>query len=441
MENPIVSSLVSIIAYAPVVLYTESLRVQHAMAVSILRPCSVAPAITGCVKDLHRLWYLDDTQLLGNFEDERAACAVSVKHGSSFTLQNQTVLQLAGMLRGKMMGESRAITPYQPSVGEGFQTRRETIVSLNFVLPHESGSGRRGFSWLQGVCWGLTALEFVCPIVLAAYMALRSDIAGVVLMMCISLSVLILAILHYLTHPLISNQSEISKVCKNPIQGASTLDVHVIADHWNDKHLNVVCGYTSHLHALTNIPMAVSRPGLFLWASRSLAAVLFAQAASLASLVGNSENAWLSLSWLSVYLLMMLPPWILKAYRSELDYKCHTASLTKIPPIRFSGRRAALVFISRLPSSKQAHVDSWTWANVFTPDNERRRIWQAHVDSLDLVSFKRNPDIDQQDSSEELNAEYLKCKDWLKEASAAYHHPEVLPSLLSYNKSVGLKKA
>ncbi|KAI4231435.1 MAG: hypothetical protein LQ349_005612 [Xanthoria aureola] len=448
MENPVLSSILTSTAYAPIVLFTESLRVQRTMVASILTPRSIAPAITGCAKDFHRLWHLDDGQLLGNFTDERAASATSVKHGSNFPLQNQTALQLAGVLRrdrgGAAAGGGAMIVPYEPAVGESFQVRRETVLHLSFVIPHhQERRGREGSGWLLAICWTVTVLEFAAPIVLAAYMVLWRHYTGVFLMTSISLSVLILAVLRCTTHPVMANQSEMAQFRKDPVAGLAKLDVHVVADHWNDRNLNVVCGYTSHLHALTNIPLQVSRPRVLLWAGRGLAVVMLLQAASLASLIGEKNNAWLSLSWLALYLCMLAPPWLLNAYDPEAASEHCTATLTKVPPIHFSCRRAALVFISRLPSSSQAHVDKWAWTNVFMPDNPRRKLWQDQVDEFDLLTFEEKlPAVhhgrQEQLPSKENDPEYLKSKTLLREASAAYHHPQVLQPLLAYKKCVGL---
>ncbi|KAL9034822.1 MAG: hypothetical protein Q9180_005196 [Flavoplaca navasiana] len=441
MDNSVLSSILITAAYAPIVLFTESLRVQRTMVASILTSRSIAPAITGCAKDFHRLWHLDDAQLLGNFADERAASVTSVKHGSNFPLQNQTVLQLAGLLR-RDMGMTRAITPYEPAAEKSFQTRRETLVHLSFAIPHKEVCAKGGYSWLEAVCWTITVLEFAVPIALAVYMAVWHHFTGIFLMTALSLSVMILAVLRSLTHPIIANQSEISKYCDDDAKGLSTLDAHVIADHWNDRHLNVICGYTSHLHALTNIPLQVNRPRLLLWAGRGLAIVLLIQVASLASLIGDKSNAWLSLSWLAIYIVMLAPPWILNAYRPELAHESYTATLTKVPPIRFSCRRAALVFISRLPNSSQAHVEKWAWTNVFMPDNERRKLWQAQVDELDLLTLEsKDSGTEKQHQFKKDDPEYLKSKTLLREASAVYHHPEVLQPLLAYRRSIGLGTA
>ena len=405
--------------------------------ISILSPCSIAPAITGCVKDLYRLWALDDVQLFGNFEDERAACVASVKHGSSFPLHNQTVLQFAGLLRGKSCA-SAAVVPYTPVMGEGFRSRRETIVNLSFVLPHEAGSGGRGFCWLQYVCWAVTLVEVVAPLVIAVYMTIWGEVTGVILMKGFSLSVLILAVLRFFTQPIIANQDEISKFRKDTVKGLSTLDIHIIATNWNAKHLDVVCGYSKHLHALTNISMAINRPGLLRGASLGLAVVLLVQAASLASLIGNKGDAWLSLIWLAMYISMSIPPYVLNSYRSKSTCKSHMDTLIKVPPIRFSGRRTALVFISLLPIARKAHIPDWAWMDGFIPDNERRRIWTSQVESLDPVTLEYKSSKYGQISSETINAVDQKVKDILREANAAYHHPRVLQPLLSYKTAVGL---
>ena len=437
MDNPIFSSLSTIAVYAPVVLFTESLRVQRAMVTSVLSPCSIAPAITGCVKDLYRLWSLDDVQLFGNFEDERAACVASIQHGNIFPLHNQTVLQLAGLLKGKFCA-ANAVVPYTPAIGGGFSPRRETVVNLSFVLPHEAGSGGRGFCWLQGVCWAVTLVEVVAPLIIAVYMTIWGEVTGVVLMTGFSLSVLILAILRFFTQPIIANQDEISKFRKDAVNGLSTLDIHIIATNWNTKHLDVVCGYSKHLHALTNMSMAINRPGLLRGASMGLVVVLLVQAASLASLIGNKDNAWLCLTWLAMYISMSIPPQVFNSYRSKSIYKSHTDTLIKVPSIRFSGRRTALVFISLLPIARRADVPDWAWMDGFIPDNERRRIWTAQVESLDPVTLEYKSSKYGQTSSETTNAVCQKVKDIVREANAAYHHPRVLQPLLSYKTAVGL---
>jgi len=77
--------------------------------------------------------------------------------------------------------------------------------------------------------------------------------------------------------------------------------------------------------------------------------------------------------------------------------------------------------------------------NVFMPDNERRRAWKAQVESLNPVTLEPTSSVHGEDLSEKTQAEYLKSRDLVEEASAAYHHPQVLQALLAFKASVGLE--
>ena len=96
MHSLILSSIFDIAVYAPIALFAETLCVQHALVASILSIRSIAPGITGCVKDLRRLWHLDHAQLLAHFVDRvRRLCQAR----QLLSLHNQTVLLLASALR------------------------------------------------------------------------------------------------------------------------------------------------------------------------------------------------------------------------------------------------------------------------------------------------------------------------------------------------------
>ena len=404
------------------------------MVSSILSPSSIAPVTTGCIKDLHHLWEMDPVQLFGNFEDERTANVASVRHGNSFPLHNRTLLTLAKILKKKPRPE---IVPYTQALKES-QMRRETVVNLSFVLPHQNAFPRSNLGWLQAACWSVTLVEILGPIAIAVWMVLNNTITGAILMVAISTSVLILATLRCCTQPIVANQAKTAK-CRSIIEfGKSELDIHLIADAWNDKHLNVVCGYSSHLHALTNIPVAISHPTLLLWSGRILAAVLLIQAASLASLTGQKGYSWVSLTWLGIYIVMLLPPWVLRSYFPETTWMAHTAELKTIPPIQFSCRRSALIFISLLPVSVRPQVDRWAWLDVFAPDNERRRDWTSQVEVMDLLTLESKRWEKAEKLSESEEAARLMLRELVEEASAAYHHPMVLQPLLAFKAAVGL---
>jgi hypothetical protein len=86
--------------------------------------------------------------------------------------------------------------------------------------------------------------------------------------------------------------------------GAAT-DIHVVASDWNASQMDVLVGYSSQLHALTNIPARANRPKTLTVISRILGATLLMQAALLTKLVnGKPPEAWVSVICLAVYLAM-----------------------------------------------------------------------------------------------------------------------------------------
>ncbi len=429
----VTSQRISVLAYAPIALFAESLRVQFAMASSIITRSSVAPAMTGCVKDLLFLWEMNESHLLGNFDDRDVANVTSVRHGNSFRLHNQAVLLLSQVCGRKA---NQKIIPYRPDIGE-LAIRRETIVNLSFVLPHNNlNNMKRVSSRLELLCFLITFIEFGVPIAIAVEMALNGIIVGVVLMLCLSFSVAALTVLRLFTSSIIANRDAIAR----DVQEASpTLDIHVIARHWNDTHLDVVCGYTSHLHALTNIQMVVDRFPLLRWVSRFIAVILVIQAAILASLLGTKDNSWIALLWMAIYLYMLIPPYLLKHYSPDSLYQKHSAELIKIQPIHFFGRRAALLFISMLPVTPRADVDRWAWMDVFMPDSDRRRRWRAHVEAQNIVTGKSTYCSLGKQLSVEDEKNGLIAKTAVEQASAAYNHPEILKYLLAYSSRLGKK--
>ena len=434
---PAATHMMNILAYAPIALFAESLRVQHAMALSILTRNSIAPAMTGCIKDLQFLWEMNDTQLFGSFDERDTAHVASVRHGNTFRLQNQAVLIL-GQILGRRCGAR--IVPYTPGIGE-FTTRRETVLNLTFVLPNAAAVNGETvkFGQLECLCILVSVVEVGAAILIAVCMAINEAIVGMILMLCISLAVVGLGVLRYFTSPIIANQSAIARDLQDM---SPTLDTHVIARHWNDTHLDVVCGYTSHLHALTNIPMVIDRSPLLRWISRMVAVILVIQAASLASLLGTKENTWISLVWITLYLFMLLPPRLLGHYAPDLPHKKHSATVTRIPPICFSCRKAALLFVTLLPVSKRSDIDRWAWMDVYLPDNDRRRRWRDQVEAQDIASGKSiysnnvKETLSEKDGEDDMRAIVA-----LQEADTAYNHPQVLQPLLAYLSSLGGKYA
>jgi hypothetical protein len=116
-----VKQLQSIIVYAPVPLFAESLRVRKALVSAILTHHSVSPCLTGCIKDLERLWEIDDFELLGQFEDSPTKVVTSLRHGNTFQLANKAILdgcKLTGrksstLAPGSHLWQSLLTAPYK----------------------------------------------------------------------------------------------------------------------------------------------------------------------------------------------------------------------------------------------------------------------------------------------------------------------------------------
>ena len=429
---PAATEILNVFAYAPMALFAESLRVQHAMASSILTRSSITPAMTGCIKDLHFLWDMNDTQLLGSFDERDTSHVASVRHGNTFRLQNQAVLILSQICGRK---NCKKILPYTPGIVEGFPKRRETILNLSFVLPNAAPNGKTvRFSRLECICLLTSVFEVGFAIAIAVGMALHHKVVGVILMICFSLSEMMLGVLRYFTSLVIANQEAIAK---DLLESSPRLDAHIIARHWNDSKLDVVCGYNKHIHALTNIPMVVDQMLLLRWTSRAIAFILIVQAASLASLVGAKGDAWISIAWTALYIFMLVPPQLLKRYASELPLEKHSAVVTRVPPIRFSGRRAALLFITLLPVSERIDVDRWAWMNVFMPDNDRRKRWREQVEDIAFEKSTCSKIGDNASTKDGDDDRIVRAA--VQEAYTAYHHPQVLQSVLVFKSRLGIE--
>jgi len=149
------------------------------------------------------------------------------------------------------------------------------------------------------------------------------------------------------------------------------LDIHVITNNWNSSRLDVVCGLSKQVHSLTNIPIRVNKLHLIKWSCRLVALVLTVQVAALASVFGTKSQEWASITWLGMYLLMLLPSRIQQVSPSKELLKKYNTTIIQVASVHFSGRRSALAFIAMLLVSPQ--VDRWAWLDVFMPDNQRRR--------------------------------------------------------------------
>ncbi|KAK9793520.1 hypothetical protein SCARD494_06104 [Seiridium cardinale] len=116
-----------------------------------------------------------------------------------------------------------------------------------------------------------------------------------------------LVIIRMAVVPVFANRSAIAKDSQIKASGGAALDVHVNTSDWNSDSIDVICGDSSQLHSLTNIPMRLKNYHFATWAFRIPALILIVQAATLASLLGCGTGDVLGPGiWLTLYLAMRL---------------------------------------------------------------------------------------------------------------------------------------
>jgi hypothetical protein len=183
-----------------------------------------------------------------------------------------------------------------------------------------------------------------------------------------------------------ANKAAIKKDTSLTASGGAVVDVHTVVEDWNASDMDVIVGYSSQLHALTNIPIRIKRWRVALWISRFMGLILIVQATILGSLLGSlTVQVWGSIIWLVCYLFMLVPSFLLSAKNPDMLFETQPSEVRRLPPINFIGRKAALVFIATLPGVKQGFgVGRWDWVDAFIPNNQRRRDWLSEMSARGL---------------------------------------------------------
>ncbi|GAD99158.1 hypothetical protein PVAR5_7865 [Paecilomyces variotii No. 5] len=370
--------ILNLLSYAPISLYAENLRMMSALIRSICGRVCIQSPVTGCIKDLMVLWNMRPQDV---FEyptfGQSIRQVVSLRHGNTFLLVNSAVLDQAGFT-------GRGVVPPGPQLTSAANpdAKRPTVLNITFLVPRREGlSIPRCAHWPTYV---ITAGEIAILTLIAAILAAEGFYLGTILLTCLIANTALLSALQECSQPIIANQSSIKHDTKAMVAGGAALDVHIIATNWNTSELDVLVGYSSQLHALTNIPMRMDSPRLLRWIARLLAVCLVIQAAILTALAGGNgddndhsrNQGWATVVWLVFYLLLWVPPRLFKAQLDDSILDTQPVSLRRLPSITCNGRRDALSFIAALPASLRTGVGRWDWADVFIPPNARRKEWE-----------------------------------------------------------------
>ena len=360
------SQIFRAVSFLPIAVFAENLRVQPALLSCLCSKSAAAIPLTGCIKDLSQLWFLNFEELFGGFHTGWQPLVSSVRNGNSFSLANRGFLKLAGLLE----------EPQQKHPSQKFA--RPVTVGLTFVLPtvSSSTSASSTYFWLRH-CFNMINLTLhLGLVVLLGFFGLY---LGSLLMACMAILDILQMVLRHATSAIFSLPRNMDGDAL-PMSAKDPIDVHVIAQTTNASHVDVLVGYSIQLHALTNIGIQPSRPRLIKWVVRTIDAILVVQAAVLTCLSSGNFPLNQSVSsaiWLSCYLFMLLTASSLNKNAGDLFLENQPGCTMKVPTITFSKRTAALAFISMLPVDQKKGIDH-QWMDGYIPDNQRRKdLWRS----------------------------------------------------------------
>lgn len=357
------ASLAAFVSYLPIALYAESLKLGSVLVCAISNETTVPRPTTGCVKDITRIWNLSPHALLGGFSGHGPVVA-SRRHGNTFPLVNKTVLEGAGLI-----GRSRDEVHIDDTVP------RPTTVHITFAYLRTAPS-RSKHLYLRRL---ILSLEIGTLIALSILLFEAKMAVGALLLDCIAANLLLLWIIQDFTSLIYANAQALAKDMQQTTARGAATDVHVIVQDWNASAMDVIIGYSSQLHALTNISVRIRRWKVVKWTTRALIVVLTIQAALLGSLIGRSDKEVLGGAvWLCCYFILQIPPTVLQRLHPDAMLNGQSTTLERIPPLVFSGRRVALAFIGSLPMT-DSRAGDWDWLEGFMPRNERRKQWEAEL--------------------------------------------------------------
>lgn len=421
-DSTLHSSFMKIISYLPIALYAESLRVRRTLIRSVSTPSSVAPALTGCVRDLEELWETTASDLFEDFGKTKTYNVASLRHGNSFQLANRGLLEVAGLISSYKRHADHA------QILQDGDIRRHTTVHVSFVTPVAlSGitDETEPPSWLPGACQAVVMLEILLGISVGAAMGAFGVWDGSVLMGCVVVNAIVLLFLQRRTSLIFAKLNDLKNDKKRTVADGAALDIHVVSESWNSCHLDVLAGYSSQLHGLTNLPVWTTCSWTIPVTSRILSVVLLIQAAVLASLVGASGvDAVVPMVWLAVYTLTLIPPAVIHRKYPNAVLAPQLTTVHSAGTLHFRSRLSALAFIAMLPVTSK--VPRWDWLDVFMPNNKRRQEWQDDLESNGVIcGGGSNPRI--------ISAA---ARTHLEEAMAAYRSPRLSKYLSAYKQTV-----
>ena len=363
------SNVAMIVSYFPLGLYAESLRFNSALISAIGSNLAIPMPITGSIKDLGRIWHLSPSDVLSDFRPYGGSSVASLRHGNTFPLVNKALLKRASIIGRRPPNNDSNDTELHPRV---------VRLHITYIMPTTSQSR---LSYAVILSQIITAAEILALVAISTWLFIYGLTIGAVLLLCLAVNTVLLLLLQHSTSLIFANKAAVEKDTSLTAAGGAALDVHTVVEDWNASDMDVIVGYSSQLHALTNIPIRIKRWKAVLWISRFMGLVLIVQASILASLLGSpTVQVWGSVIWLACYLFMLVASFLVSVKNPDMLFEGQPSEVRRMPPINLIGRRAALVFIATLPGIEQRFgVGRWDWMDAFMPNNQRRKEWLAEI--------------------------------------------------------------
>ena len=374
IDHALLTNARRLMSYLPIALYAESIRLNSALVYALGSNLALPLPLTGCVKDLDRIWHLSPQDITSDPRPYGRSSVASLRHGNSFPLANKAILDQASIT-------GRQIYLKEPKKTEPLA--RPVTLHVTYILPVESESSLSHPFWLSRM---IAATELFLLAGASSLCFASGLTTAAILLLCLLINTAFLLSIQHLTTMAFANMVAIEKDRRLTAAHGAALDVHVVVEDWNASNVDVITGYSSVLHALTNIPVQVDKWQTVRWIIRLIGIILIVQAAVLTSLIGSpTEQAWGSICWLASYLLMLVSTYFVSVKYPDMLLSALPVKVTRLEPITFSGRKAALIFIATMLGINCKYgVGRWDWMDGFMPNNERRKKWLSEVKIAEL---------------------------------------------------------
>ncbi|KAF3209578.1 hypothetical protein TWF106_010932 [Orbilia oligospora] len=414
------------LSYAPLALYADSLRVNSALISVIGSKLAIPTPITGCVKDLSRIWSISSLEILSNYSSSSGTSVSSVRHGNAFPLMNEALLKhLAYIGRGDLNEDSRDPEPnYQ-----------KATVHITYLTPTTS-TPKHSLLPIFSLSWIITGAEILALLSICIVLFFNGLVLGAIPMCCLTANKILLLILRQCTGLVFANKAALEKDKSATVAGGAALDAHIITRNWSAPDIDVIVGYSSQLHSLTNIPIRISGWKRVRYMSRLMILILIIQATTLAGLFNTkSKDVWGSIVWMGCYLIMLIPPSLMSHLSPDMLLESQPSVAKRLPPIDFRSRKAALVFIGTLPGiERRFEVGRWDYMDPFIPNNPRRNRWLAEVTNR-LAGGNPGDTNVSSGSGTDISKE---CKDILEQVGTARDRIDYKVAMEVFKHEVGM---